>query len=106
MPEISLVEKTLNFLAEICQFQRSFRLHDYTPKLYIIYIFQYLSPAGALPGYMHGIGYPVLAGHHPYQVQYPPHHHPVSIPSRVPPNHTNQTQNNAKLSKASKDVAR
>lgn len=55
---------------------------------------------------MHGIGYPVLAGHHPYQVQYPPHHHPVSIPSRVPPNHTNQTQNNAKLSKASKDVAR
>lgn len=66
---------------------------------------QYLSPAGALPGYMHGIGYPVLAGHHPYQVQYPPHHHPVSIPSRVPP-HTNQTQNNAKLSKASKDVAR
>ena len=74
--------------------------------LILLYYFQYLSPAGALPGYMHGIGYPVLAGHHPYQVQYPPHHHPVSIPSRVPPNHTNQTQNNAKLSKASKDVAR
>ena len=65
---------------------------------------------------MHGIaGYPaaVLAGHHPYQVQYPPHHHPVvSIPQAPqsnrgnPPSHTNQTQNNAKLSKASKDVAR
>ena len=62
---------------------------------------------------MHGIGYPVLASHHPYQVQYPPHHHPVvSIPQQInratgnAPPHTNQTQNNAKLSKASKDVAR